>query len=123
MINSGGIAEQVVGQLLRTLFPLFMDPALYYWTRYSGKAEAEIDYVIQHRIGVVPVEVKAGEAGALKSLHFFMDLKKLSLAARMYSGYPLKTWVKVKLHTGSEVSYELRSLPFYLMSELHRLLD
>ncbi len=122
-INSGGIAEQVTGQLMRTLFPPFMDPELYYWLRFTEKSEAEVDYVIQHGANVVPIEVKAGEAGALKSLHQFMNIKKLPLAARVYSGLPLKTGIKVKLHDRTEVSYELRSLPFYLLSELHRLLD
>ena len=123
LINSGGIAEQVVGQLLRTLFPLFMNPELYYWLRQVGTADAEVDYVIQHGPNVVPLEVKADKPGALKSLHLFMNQKELSLAARVYSGLPLKTAVSVKLHDGTQVSYELRSIPFYLVSELHRLLD
>ena len=122
LINSGGIAEQVVGQQLRTLFPLFMNPELYYWTRHSPDSDAEVDYVIQLGSDIVPLEVKAGEAGALKSLHIFMNLKKLPLAGRIYSGVPLNTKVSVKLHDGTQVSYELRSLPFYLMSEVHRLL-
>ncbi len=123
LINSGGIAEQVVGQLLRTLFPLFMNPELYYWLRQAENSEAEVDYVIQHGPKVIPLEVKAGEAGALKSLHLFINLKKLSLAVRVYSGLPLKTDVSAKIHDGTLVSYELRSVPFYLVSELHRLLD
>ena len=123
LINSGGIAEQVVGQLLRTLCPLFMNPELYYWLRHVGTSDAEVDYVVQHGSHVVPIEVKAGETGGLKSLHLFMHLKKLPLAARVYSGFPLKTEVNTKIHDGTPVSYELRSIPFYLVSELHRLLD
>ncbi len=33
MINKGGIAEQVVGQLLRTIEPAYKEPNLYYWVR------------------------------------------------------------------------------------------
>ncbi len=123
LVNSGGIAEQVVGQLLRTTEPFFMDPDLYYWLRHKKGSEAEIDYVIQHEQQVVPLEVKAGTQGELKSLHFFMGLKKKSLAARVYSGKPLKLVVKVKDPEGHPIKYELRSIPFYLVSELHRLLD
>ena len=61
--------------------------------------------------------------GELKSLHFFMELKKKPLAARIYSGKPLKLLVGVKGLEGNPIKYELRSIPFYLVSELHRLLD
>ena len=123
LVNSGGIAEQVVGQLLRTTEPLFMDPELYYWLRHKKGSEAEIDYVIQHEQNVIPLEVKAGTQGELKSLHFFMGLKKKSLAVRVYSGKPLKLLVSVKDPEDNAIKYELRSIPFYLVSELHRLLD
>lgn len=33
LINNGGIAEQVVGQLLRTTDAFYMEPALFYWKR------------------------------------------------------------------------------------------
>lgn len=122
LVNQG-IAEQVVGQLLRTTEPFFMDPELYYWLRHKKGSEAEIDYVIQHEQDVVPLEVKAGTQGELKSLHFFMGLKKKSLAVRVYSGKPLKLLVSVKDLEGNPIKYELRSIPFYLVSELHRLLD
>ncbi len=122
LVNKGGIAEQVVGQLLRTIEPWYIEPALYYWTRIERGAEAEIDYVIQHGTTVVPIEVKAGSSGKLKSLHFFMQIKGLSTAVRFCSGLPQITQVSVKDTQSSEINYELRSMPFYLISELHRLL-
>jgi predicted AAA+ superfamily ATPase len=122
LINSGGIAEQVTGQLLRTLNPFYIEPALYYWQRESG-GSAEIDYVIQHQSYIIPIEVKAGSTGGLKSLHVFMALKKLSVAVRINSDLPSKTPVSVKDHEGKLVQYELLSLPFYLLGELHRLLS
>ncbi len=100
-----------------------MNPELYYWLRHKKGAEAKIDYVIQHEQNVVPLEVKAGTQGELKSLHFFMGVKEKSLAVRVYSGKPLKLLVSVKDHAGDPIKYELRSLPFYLVSELSRLLD
>ncbi|MBA3752086.1 ATP-binding protein [Candidatus Dependentiae bacterium] len=123
LINSGGIAEQVVGQLLRSMQPLFIDPELYYWLRYEKKSTAEIDYIIQHEAHVLPIEVKAGEAGTLKSLHFFMGLKKLSSAVRVYSGMPLRTPIKTKDPYEKSVSYELMSIPFYLISQMNRLVN
>jgi predicted AAA+ superfamily ATPase len=121
LINSGGIAEQVVGQMLRTINPPYVEPALYYWLREEKSSNAEIDYVIQHGSKVIPIEVKAGSSGGLKSLHLFMGLKKLSLAVRINSDLPSKTDVKVKEHGG--VEYRLVSMPFYLAGQIYRLLE
>ena len=123
LINNGGIAEQVVGQLLRTIEPPYIEPALYYWHREEASSSAEIDYVIQHGNRIVPIEVKAGATGSLKSLHVFMGLKKLSLAVRINSDYPSKTNVDVKDNLGKSVNYTFISIPFYLMGQIHRLLN
>ena len=123
LINKGGIAEQVVGQLLRTLSPPYIEPILYYWSREEKTSNAEIDYLIQHGNKIIPIEVKSGSTGALKSLHFFMDLKKLDLAVRINSNFPSKMQVNVKNHNGQSVQYTLLSLPFYLLGQLPRLLD
>lgn len=123
LINKGGIAEQVVGQLLRTIAPLYQEPALYYWINPEKSSSAEIDYLIQHGSKVIPIEVKAGKSGKLKSLHVFMLLKKLSSAVRINSNLPKLSEVNVKDTQGNPVKYELRSIPFYLIGEIHRLLD
>lgn len=123
LINKVGIAEQVVGQLLRTVFPLYQEPALYYWLNTEKSSSAEVDYVIQHGSKVTPIEVKAGKSGKLKSLHVFVRLKELTTAVRINSSPPQRSTVRLKDTQGHPVGYELRSLPFYLIGELHRLLD
>ncbi len=122
LVNKGGIAEQVVGQLLRTIFPCYEEPDLYYWlTHKSGSSE--IDYIMQHGTKVVPIEVKAGTTGRLKSLHRFMYQKQFSMAVRINSAPPLLSEVDMKDTQGNRARYELRSMPFYLIGEMHRLLD
>lgn len=123
LINNGGIAEQVVGQLLRTINPFYIEPTLYYWQREEKGSSAEIDYVIQHANQVIPIEVKAGSTGSLKSLHLFMSLKNTKLAVRINSDLPSITPVNVKNHAGNPVQYSLMSLPFYLISQVHRLIE
>ncbi len=123
LINNGGIAEQVVGQLLRTINPQYMEPSLYYWHKEEKGSDAEIDYVIQHHNQVVPIEVKAGTTGSLKSLHLFIGLKQFPIAVRVNSDFPSFMKVKTTNAQGMEVSYTLYSLPFYLLGQLHRLLD
>lgn len=122
LINNGGIAEQVVGQLLRTIDAPYVAPALYCWHRDEAGSSAEIDYVIQHGSHVVPIEVKAGTTGTLKSLHLLMGLRKLNFAVRINSDIPSVTKVKVKDSLGAAVQYQLLSIPFYLLGQLHRLI-
>lgn len=117
-INQGGLAEQIVGQMLRTIYPLYIEPALYCWHREEAGSNAEIDYLVQHGNVIVPIEVKAGSTGGLKSLHLFMGLKKLKRAVRINSDLPNKTEVSIQ----DQVDYTLLSIPFYLTGQLHRLL-
>lgn len=123
MINNGGIAEQVTGQLLKTIEEPYIEPMSYYWRRDESGSNAEVDYIMQHGNKVIALEVKAGSAGKLKSLHLFMALKKYSAAARIYSGHPNITFVDVKNSAGDPVQYKLISIPFYLLGQIHRLLD
>ncbi len=122
MINSGGMAEQLVGQLLRTISPAYIPPSLYYWQRGKKGSEAEIDYIIQHENQVIPLEVKAGTTGTLKSLHQFVKEKKKTIAIRINSDVPRLGPIHVKNPLGSSIEYNLLSLPFYLLGQLHRLI-
>lgn len=122
MINNGGIAEQVVGQLLRTIFAPYIMPALYCWNREDTGSSAEIDYIIQHENKIIPIEVKAGSTGSLKSLHLFMGLKKLPIALRINSNYPTISNIDTKDNLGNFLKYTLISIPFYLVGQIHRLL-
>jgi uncharacterized protein len=111
----------LAGQLLRKNFQFYQDPVLYYWQR-EGQSNAEIDYLIQYNDKIIPVEVKAGSVGSLRSLHYFMHERGFKLAVRIYSGEVSITPVQVTLNNGESVSYRLLSIPFYLTEELPRLL-
>lgn len=123
MINSGGMAEQLAGQLLRTITPAYIPPASYYWQREKKGSVAEIDYVIQHENQVIPIEVKAGTTGTLKSLHQFMKEKKKAIAIRVNSDLPSRCPIDMKDSLGVTTGYNLLSLPFYLLGQLHRLIN
>ncbi len=123
LVNKGGLSEQLVGQQLRTLFPPFAPPLLHYWQRTEAKSSAEIDYVIAHKNHIIPIEVKAGATGTLKSLHQFMERKKKQIAVRINSDYPSLSPIKVKISSGASVEYTLISIPFYLTHQLSRLLN
>ena len=123
LINNGGMAEQLTGQILRTIFPAYVPPALYHWLREKKGAEAEIDYVIQHENQVVAIEVKAGTTGSLKSLREFISEKKRNLAIRINSDKPSICLSQTTDSSGSSIEYKLLSLPFYLLGQIHRLIN
>lgn len=122
LINRGSMAEQVVGQLLRTIEQEFIEPELFYWQRETPGSNAEIDYLLANAGCIVPLEVKAGTTGSLRSLHSFMQRKQYSLACRINADMPSLTPIDVKMADGSSVMYQLLSLPFYLIEQCQRLL-
>lgn len=123
LINKGAIAEQVVGQLLRTIHPYYIEPALYYWLRNKPGSNAEVDYLIQHHRAIIPIEVKAGTKGSMQSLHLFMKLKNLSTAVLLNTNMPGKMNVETKTSTNDIVKYQLLTVPIYMIGQLQRLLD
>lgn len=120
--NKGGIAEQFVGQQLRASQSPLMDPQLYYWQRTGGRL-GEIDYIIQQGNDIIPVEVKSGAAGSMKSLHQFMAEKKLSLAVRFNTNKATIEDMDVTTTTGQPVKYRLLSLPLYLTERTGALIE
>ena len=119
-INNGGISEQLIGQLLRTRPMKFIDPRLNYYIRDSKGSEAEIDYLIQHDTRIIPIEVKSGAAGSLKSLHQFISERNFKTAVRINSEKPAVTKINVKTSTGNMAKYSLISIPYYLTEEIDR---
>ena len=121
LVNEGAIAEQAVGQLLRVIGPGNDDPMLWYWTREARSASAEVDYLTALTNQVLPVEVKAGAGGAMRSLHVFMAERGLPWAVRFNSAAALITDIDIMAATGKVARYHLLSLPAYAVESLPRL--
>lgn len=107
-VHSGIVAEQFVGQELLSLAPSFVEPRLYYWQREQHNSNAQVDFLVGFSGRVIPIEVKAGSTGALKSLRMFMENKGSEIG------------VRISQH---ELSFHDRilSVPLYAVSELERL--
>ena len=81
-VNRGRLAEMFVGlELLKSGSP-FHENELYYWHREERGSTAEVDYIVQYRNRVLPIEVKAGVKGSMKSLGILMKEKNIGLAIR-----------------------------------------
>jgi predicted AAA+ superfamily ATPase len=112
----GQLTEQVVGQELHCVTADHDGtPRLYYWHREGGRA-GEVDFVLSAGTRILPVELKSGAAGAMKSLHQFMFDKRLDVAVRCDSNPPSLLQVGVLTTQGDRVDYDLLSLPHYLAS-------
>ena len=92
-------------------------PELYYWQREGGRP-GEIDYIIQLDGRIIPIELKSGAAGAMKSLHQFMAERRLNLAVRADANPPSVMDMDVKTTQGHAVRYKLVSVPLYMLWNL-----
>ncbi|MGD0537684.1 MAG: DUF4143 domain-containing protein [Verrucomicrobiota bacterium] len=118
-VNEGALAEQFVGQELLCATRAFEDPQLFCWGREARNANAEVDFVISRNQDILPVEVKAGKTGTLRSLFQFLQEKRRHQAVRFHLR-PLVS-ESVKLPGGENHLVQLLSLPLHLMGQLDRL--
>lgn len=114
----GQLFDQIGAQSLRQVADHGADgPELYYWQREGGRP-GEIDYLVQLEGRILPIELKSGPAGAMKSLHQFMFEKRLPLTIRADRNPPAVQDVSVKTTQGQPVAYRLISVPGYLLWNL-----
>lgn len=117
-VFKGKVAEHIVGQeLLATQYNILND--LHFWVREKKTSVAEVDFVIPYNGHIIPIKVKSGTSGTLRSLHAFMDAADHTIAVRLY-GSVLKI-DKVKTLKGKE--YTLLNLPYYLAGKIEVYLD
>jgi hypothetical protein len=108
-IFEGKIAEHIVGQELLAIKPN-VSAKNHFWIKEKKQSNAEVDYVLQIDNLLIPVEVKLGKTGRLRSLMEFIDLCPHHFAVRIYSGE--LNVEKTTTLKGKE--FTLLNLPFYL---------
>lgn len=110
LLNRGALTEQFVGQELLAYQPYYEDAKLYFWCREKKSSMAEVDFIITVGSHIIPIEVKAGATGQLKSLHLLMAEKKLPLGVRV-SQHPLT------------FDGNILSVPMYMVSQISPLVE
>jgi predicted AAA+ superfamily ATPase len=114
-IHQGLLIEHLVGQeLLAGQFNVLS--RLDFWVREKAGSSAEIDYVYLFESQLIPIEVKSGKTGTLRSMHLFMEEAPHDIAIRFYYG-------KLDLSnitTPSGKPFRLLSLPYYLASQTEK---
>jgi uncharacterized protein len=114
-VYKGTLIEQIVGQEMMA----YANDILYkpnFWIREKNESSAEIDYVLIAADKIIPIKVKAGATGKLKSLHIFMATANHNMAIRIYGGAIAITTAKAI--NGKE--YYILNLPYFLIASLHQ---
>ena len=110
----GALAEQFVQQELRAVCGI--KPS--YWS--SPRSDAEIDFLFQHGMDVLPVEVKAEINLRAKSLKQYCQQHQPSKAVRCSLSPFHRQEVPFLQPKGGATSYELLDLPLYALCRLRQ---
>ena len=84
-INAGSIAEQFVAQELLACADPYADQKLHFWAREARGSNAEVDFLVEFEGMPIPIEVKAGARGSLKSMRLFLKEYPKTLLGIRYS--------------------------------------
>jgi predicted AAA+ superfamily ATPase len=109
LVHQGALCEQFVGQeLLANQLP-YVFPEIYYWSREQKNSHAEVDFVISIKDKIVPIEVKSGGSGWLKSMKIFLEEKNCPMGVRI---------------SERQLSLEgnILSIPLYMIAQLPELI-
>lgn len=85
--NSGTVAESFIGQELTAYSNPWTQANLYYWHREARSSNAEVDYLLPVDGRIIPVEVKAGTTGSMRSMKVFLQEKGVLYGIR-FCGNP-----------------------------------
>jgi uncharacterized protein len=112
-IYAGQVIEQIVAQqiLSTDTSTLFQNQ---FWVNPKIGSDAEIDFALQINGALIPIEVKSGKIGKLKSLLQFMDGVTHKMAVRIYRGPFL-------VHTATTPNgkaFVLINLPYFLAGNI-----
>ncbi len=115
-VNEGVLAEQFIAQELAAS-EAGCRKILHYWLREGKSNNAEVDFLWSFGKHIVPIEVKAGASGKLRSLAELCRSKNFAHAIRFDTNIPSTMNVPV----AAEHHFQLISLPLYLASETDRI--
>lgn len=116
-VYKGKMIEHLVGQEI-IAHQSAPQSQLNFWTREKNSSDAEIDFIIPYASKLVPIEVKSGATGKLKSLLLYLDQAKINYGVRCYAGeLSYNTLITPK---GKEIL--LLNLPYFLAGQIENYL-
>lgn len=103
-MDRGCVVEMQTGLEIIKYSDAYSESSLYYW--YRSGANAEVDYVIQKKENIIPIEVKASKSGSMQSLHAFL---------RMHPAVPYGIRVSMENFSAYE---DIRVFPVYAVNRI-----
>jgi predicted AAA+ superfamily ATPase len=104
-VNKGMLVEEFVGQEILA----YADPSrkrnLFYWHQKDPTKQAEVDYLLQIKNQIIPIEIKGGDGRTLKSLRVFME------------AYASPYGIRFSAHNYSEYN-NIHSYPLYAVGQV-----
>ena len=83
-----------------------------FWVREKNQSSSEVDLVYNHNNRIIPIEIKSGNSGSLKSLHQFIERTNHPYAVRIYAG----EFKIEQAKTPKGTPYLFMNLPYFLGS-------
>ena len=85
-----------------------------FWVREKANSSSEIDIVYHYQKYIIPIEVKSGGQGKLRSLHQFMKRTNHHFAVRLLAN----NFSVEKIETADGINYFLMNLPYFLSTKI-----
>ena len=108
-LYKGAVIPHMITQELISL-NMINDRKPNFWVRDKKQASAEVDLLYTYRNKLIPIEIKSGNVGTLKSLHQFIERTDHPYAVRLYAG----EFKIERAKTPGGTPYILMNLPYYL---------
>ncbi|WP_054560373.1 ATP-binding protein [Croceitalea dokdonensis] len=90
-----------------------------FWIREKKQSSSEVDLVYPFRDKIIPIEIKSGATGTLKSLHQFMNRTDHPYAIRIYAGeFKIENLITIE-----GTPFLLMNLPYYLGTQLPKYIE
>ncbi|WP_158861320.1 ATP-binding protein [Lunatibacter salilacus] len=109
----GSLIPHLVTQELISL-QVYSDQKPNFWVREKNQSSAEVDLVYVWQDKIIPIEIKSGATGSLRSLHQFVEIADHPYAVRIYGGI----FQVEKTQTPQGKPYLLMNLPYYLGTKI-----
>lgn len=102
--------------MVQEIMAQFKSPAYkpMFWVREKAGSTSEVDIVLQSGQYIIPIEVKSGKKGKLRSLHQFIERTNHSYGVRLLANH----FAVEKATTSNGVPYTLMNLPYYLANKM-----
>ena len=92
---------------------------LHFWVREKTNTTSEVDLIYPFLNLLIPIEVKSGPQGKLRSLHQFMERTNHPIAFRLLAN----SYHEEKVRTPSGKRFTLYNLPYFLASRIPQYID